>query len=218
MGGAFSFRIRHKLIQRNGPASNLRQFGGFAKISIMKYTCLTKIILTAILIAFVIPSYSQSRSGIGIAYGVNKPFSNDYNFGSGFQFLGNVAIGNKWAITPDLGYDRLNSKGRIYYDPHYLGNRHISDLDLFHLGISGKYYFNEQWFAKAGATLYAAGGNEDIAGAGIGGSATAGYILNLDEHNNLELSFSTDVIKADSNGTVPFAGLKVAYVFNFKRK
>src|ERR1700743_671407 len=155
-------------------------------------------LITGFLLICISAAYSQSQSGIGIAYGVNKPFNNDYNLGSGFQLFGNIAAGNKWAIVPDLGYDRINSKLRTYYDPKYLGTRRISNLDLFHLGVSGKYYFSKQWFARAGATLFAAGGNEDIAGAGIGGSAAAGYTLPLDAHNNLELALSTDVITVDS--------------------
>ena len=164
-------------------------------------------------------TYGQSRSGIGIAYGANKPLSSDYNFGSGIQLFGDIAIGSKWAITPDLGYDRLNSKGRIYYDAKNLNNRRVSSVDLFHLGLSGKYCFNKEWFVRVGAMFYAGGGNEDIVGAGIGGLAEAGYNLELDKHSTFELSFNTTVIniRSGGNGVTPIAGLKVAYVFNFKR-
>ena len=185
-----------------------------------KYTYLPKIFLLGILPLLCIQtSYSQSRSGIGIAYGINKPLSNDYNTGGGFQLLGKIAIGNNWAIIPDLGYDHLNSKGRVYYEPANLNNKRISSIDLFHLGQSGRYSFDKQWFANAGAILYVGGGNEDIANAGIGGSAAAGYNLNLDEHSSLELSLNTSIINIQysDNSVTPIVGLKVAYVFNFRR-
>jgi hypothetical protein len=185
----------------------------------MKNTSLLKTLLICSLIfSGINTTYSQSRSGIGIAFGVNKPFSDDYSFGGGFQFLGNIAVGNKWAVVPDLGYDRLNSKGRIFYDPKNLNNKKISSVDLFHLGISGKYNFNKKWFATAGAMLFAGGGNEDIAGAGIGGTAAAGYNLDLDNHSTLALSFNTSIVNIESsgNGVTPFAALKVAYIFNFR--
>jgi hypothetical protein len=185
-----------------------------------RYPRLPKTLLIGILSVLCIQvGYSQSRSGIGLAYGINKPLSNDYNTGSGFQFLGKIAIGNSWAIIPDLGYDRLNSKGRVFYDPANFNNKRIGSVDLFHLGLSGRYFFNKQWFANAGAIVYAGGGNEDIANAGIGGSAAAGYNLNLDEHSSLELSLNTSIINIQysDNNVTPIIGLKVAYVFNFRR-
>jgi hypothetical protein len=186
----------------------------------MAIKSLLKITFVFSLILFIVNvTYSQSRSSIGIAYGANKPLSSDYNFGSGIQFFGDIAIGSKWAITPDLGYDRLNSKGRIYYDAKNLNNKRIGSVDLFHLGLSGKYCFSREWFARAGAILYAGGGNEDIAGAGISGTAAVGYNLELDEHSTFELSFNTIVIDIQSggNGVTPIAGLKVAYVFDFRK-
>src|ERR1700750_2934153 len=110
----------------------------------MKYNYYTLVLV--FFLFFTQTTYSQSRSGIGIAYDANKPLSSDYNFGSGIQFFGDIAIGNKWAITPDLGYDRLNSKGRIYYDAKNLNNRRIGSVDLFHFGLAGKYCFSREWF------------------------------------------------------------------------
>jgi hypothetical protein len=187
--------------------------------SFMKYIFPFKIFLISSFILLCIKTtYAQSRSGIGIDYGANKPLSSDYNFGSGIQLFGDVAIGSKWAITPDMGYDRLNSTGRIYYDAKNLNNRRIGSVDLFHLGLSGKYCFSREWFAKAGAMLYAGSGNEDIAGAGISGMGTVGYNLELDEHSNFELSFNTTFVDIQSgdNGVTPIAGLKVAYLFDFR--
>ncbi|MGZ3872125.1 MAG: hypothetical protein ACXVJD_04370 [Mucilaginibacter sp.] len=182
----------------------------------MKYSHLTKLLFFS-LIVFSFKSYSQARSGIGVAYGPNKPFSNDYNWGSGFQLMGNIELSGKWAIVPNLGYDKLDSKQRIYYDPANFNNKRITDIDLFYLGASGKYCFNRLLFAKAGAILYAAGGNEDLADAGIGGNVAGGVNLNLDAHSTIEVSLYTSVINIHSggNGITPVAGFKVAYVFNF---
>lgn len=185
----------------------------------MKSSYLSKLVLIFALSFGVIQlAHSQSKSGIGAAYGLNKPFSSDYGTAGSFQIFGNIAVSSKWAIVPNVGYDKLNSNQRVVYDASGFATKRISNVDMLHLGVSGKYCFNDQWFAKAGATLYAAGGNEDLAGAGIGGSAAAGYNLNLDEHNNLELSINTDVVSIQSggNGVTPMVGFKVAYAFNFK--
>lgn len=104
------------------------------------------------LILFSRRSFAQSASGIGLSYGPSKPFSNDYNFGSGGQLFGNIAIANKWEIVPSLGVELLNSKGRTYQvDPY--NTKHIDNIGLVYLGVSGKYYFNRQLFVKAGPTL-----------------------------------------------------------------
>ena len=184
----------------------------------MKYKHNLNALLIIPLLFLSVQSFSQARSGIGFAYGPNKPFSNDYNWGSGFQVLGNIAIGDKWAIVPNIGYDKLNSKNRIYYDPANLNNKRISNIDLFYLGTSGKCCFNRYLFAKAGTILYVGGGNEDIAALGIGGTVSGGVNLNLDRHSTIEASLFTTVINIESvgNGITPVAGLKFAYVFNFR--
>ena len=184
----------------------------------MKYKHNLSTLLIIPLIFLSVKSHSQARSGIGFAYGPNKPFSNDYNWGSGFQMLGNIALGDKWAIVPNFGYDRLNSKNRIYYDPANFNYRRAFNIDLFYLGAMGKYCFNKYVFAKAGPILYAGGGNEDIAALGIGGTASGGVNLILDRHSTIEASLYTTVINIESsgNGITPVAGLKFAYVFNFR--
>jgi hypothetical protein len=182
----------------------------------MKTIQLLKIALFFVLVTAGTKAFSQSATGIGLGYGASKPFSNDYNFGSGFQLFGNLAITNKWEIVPNLGYESIDSKGRVYVvDPYY--TKRISDIDLFYIGVSAKYNFNRRFFAKLGPTFYVAGGNEDIAAAGIGGTAAGGYNLDLDEHSTLELSLYTTIINIDSggNGITPIAGFKIAYVFNF---
>lgn len=164
-------------------------------------------------------SFAQSASGIGLSYGANKPFSNDYNFGSGVQLFGNLAIANNWELVPGIGLESLNSKGRVYQIDSY-NTRHIDNISLIYLGISTKYDFNHQFFIKAGPTLYVGGGGDDIAAAGIGGTVAGGYNWDLDEHSTLELSFFTTVvsIKPSGNGTTPVAGFKIGYVFNFRER
>ena len=180
----------------------------------MKYIFLSILYL----ILFTTKTFSQVRSGVSVGYGWNKPFSSDYNSGWGVNTNANIAIGNKWSINPVFGYDRLNSKLRTVYDQYGFAVKRISSIGMVYTGVSGKYYFTDQWFARAGATLFAAGGNEDLSGLGIGGTTAAGYNLNLDSHSTLEFSLTADVVNIEysGNGVTPIAGLKVAYVFNFK--
>ena len=185
----------------------------------MKYTHLLKFIIaySSVFLLFDIQSaYSQARSGIGIAYSKNKPYSGDYNFGGGFQVQGDIKLLDKLAIVPNFGFEEVNSKGRIVYEQ--FTTKRISSLDLFYIGASAKYFFNKNFFAKGGAIVFIAGGNEDISGGGIGGTAAAGYSLNLDNHSSLEFSVNTDLIyvKYSSNGLTPIGGLKIAYIFNFR--
>lgn len=106
--------------------------------------------------------FSQSATGVGLAYGPSKPFSNDYNFGSGWQLFGDLAIADKWEIVPSIGIESINSKGRVYVvDPY--NTKRIENIGLGYIGASGKYNFNRNFFAKAGPILYIGGGNEDIA-------------------------------------------------------
>jgi hypothetical protein len=163
-------------------------------------------------------SYGQARSGLALGYIINKPFSGDYKSGTGFALNGSIAINNKWTIAPELGYDNIKANNKSYYAPGDYYNSHINSLDLFHIGVTGRYFITDGLFAKAGPIAYVGGGNEDIATLGIGGVAGAGYNLNIDPHNSLELSFSTSLINADYNDNqILVAAFKLAYVFNFRR-
>ena len=189
------------------------------EIYFMKNALLQTILIIAPL-SFAINAYSQSRSNIGFGYGINKPYSGDYNTGKGFQLQGNITITGSWSISPSLGYDRLLAKRQIINNsPYYYSNR-IDNIDLTCLGVSARYSLNSNWFAKAGPVFYIAGGNEDIANLGFGGSAAVGYNLNFTPHSTLELSLSTEIINIPpqaGNGTTAIAGLKIAYVFNFRK-
>lgn len=186
----------------------------------MKQITWLKSLLIIVLLVSGIKSYSQSRSSLSFGYGINKPYSGDYKFGKGVQLQGNISVAHKWAVSPIIGYDRLLSNVHGIYGPtDYYSNR-IDNIDLMYLGISARYTFNNQWFAKAGPLLYAAGANEDLANLDIGGAAAVGYTLNFTNHSTLELSLSTEMVNIPpqaGKGTTPIAGLKIAYMFNFKQ-
>lgn len=177
---------------------------------------------TLLIVTFLISgikTYSQSRSSVSLGYGINKPYSGNYDAGKGFQLQGNITIAGKWAISPAIGYDHLVSKRRTIYSYPYPYN-YLDNIDLIYLGALARYSLNNEWFAKAGPILYAAGGNEDLVNASIGGLATIGYNLNFTNHSTLECSLSTGIVNIPpkaGNGTTAIAGLKIAYVFNFRQ-
>lgn len=185
----------------------------------MKSKHLLQTLLIIPLIFLSVKSFSQARSGIGIAYGPNRPYSGVYESGSGFQIMGSIKLSQKWAIVPNLGIESFNAKRVVftsYDDPSY---KRYEGVDLFYLGASAKYCFNNYLFAKGGPIIYAAGGNEDISGAGIGGNIAGGVNLNLDPHSSIEIAVFTTVVyieKSVGNGVTPIGGLKFAYVFNFR--
>jgi hypothetical protein len=179
-----------------------------------------KTLLITTLLSSGINAYSQSRSNIGFGYGINKPYSGDYKTGKGLQLQGNITITGKWSLSPSLGYDRLVAKRQIINNSPYYYSTRVDNIDLTCLGVSARYSLNSNWFAKAGPVFYIAGGNEDIANLGFGGSAAVGYNLNFTPHSTLELSLSTEIVNIPpqaGNGTTAIAGLKIAYVFNFRK-
>src|SRR6202007_1434011 len=81
-------------------------------------------------------SFGQSASGVGLSYGASKPFSNDYNFGSGWQLFGDIRVRKRFEIVPNLGVESLNSKGRVYQiDPY--NTKRIANIGLLYAGVSG---------------------------------------------------------------------------------
>jgi len=175
----------------------------------------------SLLLISVQQSYAQARSSIGIRYGVNKPFADTYKFGGGIGLQGTIAIGNKWAIEPSVAYDQINNKrDKLYLPAPYVYFNNVSSLDLVTVTFAARYYIIPSLYAKLGPTFYAAGGNEDLAGLGIGGNAGVGYQLMLDNRNKFEFSFNTDLINVErsvGNGATPIASIRIAYAFNFKR-
>jgi hypothetical protein len=179
---------------------------------------LTVLYTIFVLSLFSTHGYCQARSGIGFAIDVNKPFSNnDYRIGGGGDIQGSIALSDKWAIVPAIGVENMNGNGRAIYGPYNSITRRINDIGLIYTGIYGKYFFQNNFFAKAGTMLFVGAGGDDIAAGGIGGSAGAGYSFKLDRHNSLEFSLNTDVVYIDdSPGTIPIASVKLAYMFNFR--
>jgi len=178
-------------------------------------------------------SFSQSRSGLGVRFGINKPYADAYSFSSGAAFQVNIAFNRKWGFEPSIGYDRIKGDRETIFYPEELIKLNpelypepshtfieAESLQLFHIDLATRYYLTSDLFAKLGPVLYIAGGNEDIVAGGIGGTAAVGYQLMMDNRNKLELVFNTDLINSRNgrgNGVIPIAGLKVAYSFNFNR-
>ena len=175
-----------------------------------------KYLIPFILISIGVAAVGQSRSNLGIGFDLNKPYSSEYGVGYGYKLEGSIAIGNKWAISPALGEDFLKSKTADGLGP---GLRIIGNAELLHLGLSIKYCFTKQWFIKAGALFYAGLGNDNLENMGVGYSAAIGYNLDLDPYNTFEFSLGTHVvnIKPDGIGTTAIAGLRIAYLVNFKK-
>ncbi|WP_158798822.1 hypothetical protein [Pedobacter sp. L105] len=48
-------------------------------------------------------SFAQSRSGLGISFGENKPFAYAYKFGTSVALQGNIAFNSKWGFEPSIG-------------------------------------------------------------------------------------------------------------------
>lgn len=186
----------------------------------MPYIHLFKALLITVILFITIPSFGQARSGIGFAFDVNQPFSNnDYSIGGGGDIQGSVALSNKWALVPAIGVENMKGNGRPIYGPYNSVIRHIDNIGLIYAGLSGKCFFRNDLFARAGTMLFIGAGSGDISAGGIGGSAGAGYSLKADRHSTFEFSLNTDVVYIEhSPGTVPILSLKLAYMFNFKGK
>jgi hypothetical protein len=178
-------------------------------------------------------SFSQSRSSLGVRFGVNKPYADAYKFGTGAAFQVNLAFNKKWGFEVSIGYDRINGDKETIYFPEELIKLNpelypepsqtfieAESLDLLHIDLATRYYITPDFFAKLGPVIYLAGGNEDLVAGGIGGTAAVGYQLMLDNRNKLEFVFNTDLINSRNgrgNGVIPIAGLKVAYSFNLSK-
>ncbi|QJD96505.1 hypothetical protein HH214_11780 [Mucilaginibacter robiniae] len=164
--------------------------------------------------------YSQARTSTSLGYDVNLPLHSGYKFGYGFNWQTNIKVSNKVAISPVLGYDRINSDGGIIYSNDGYGHyRYRDNIDLFYLGLGAKYYFDKQFFARAGAMIYIGGGNEDLVTGGIGGTAAVGYDWTIDKRSTFELTLRTDIInfKTNHREVGAIAGLGIAYKFNFRK-
>jgi hypothetical protein len=197
------------------------------KKSYITYSALTVLLMIAQ------NSFSQSHSGLGVRFGINKPYADAYKFGSGAAFQVNFAFNRKWGFELSIGYDRITGDRETIYYPEELIKSHpelypeashtfieAESLDLLHIDLATRYYITPDFFARLGPVFYLAGGNEDVVAGGIGGTAAVGYQLMMGDRNKLEFVFNTDLINSRNgrgNGVIPIAGLKVAYSFNFSR-
>jgi hypothetical protein len=186
----------------------------------MKYKLQLQISLVLLVISAFAKSYGQARSGISVAYGPDRPFSGVYESGTGVQLTGIIKLGEKWALMPNIGIESFSVKRSILFNTTDFTQKRYEGVDLFYIGVSAKYCFNEYLFATAGPIAYVAGGNEDF-NLGLGGNIAGGVNLNLDARSSLQISLYTTVVyieKSVGNGITPVAGLKFAYVFNFASK
>ncbi|MGY0037730.1 hypothetical protein [Pedobacter sp. NJ-S-72] len=129
------------------------------------------------------PGVAQSRNAIGFRYGVNKPYADAYKFGTGGAVQLNLAFNKKWGFDASFNFDRINGDQSTFYSPVEGGLITLNEAkswDLFHLDLAARYYIIPNFFAKLGPTLYYAGGNNDLGGLGIGGTAALGYQLILE--------------------------------------
>jgi hypothetical protein len=179
---------------------------------------LLKTALTLAMLSSAGKTYSQARSNIGFGYGISRPYSGDYKSARGFMLQGAIALTDKIAIVPVVGYERLLADRDKPLMPYQ--SFRVTNIDLLYLGASVKYFFYKDFFVKAGPIIYAAGGNEDLVNLDIGGSGAIGYNLNLDKHSTLEFTAGTFIINlppVSGNGTTSVASFKIAYIFNFRK-
>ena len=159
---------------------------------------------------------AQARSGIGIGLGANIPFASGYNAGVDFNVQGNIRLSNAFALVPAIGVkqikgdDAIIHEGPMGYSTYTRGN-----LDGVSLAFSGKYYFAPQWFASAGVV-----GIINADRSSSGGTFALGYQVPLDNQNNVEFNLNGSILKwsrTSGSTTVPVAGLRIAYNFNFSK-
>jgi hypothetical protein len=164
--------------------------------------------------------FTQSRAGVGVRFGLNKPLAAAYKLGESVAFQINIPINRKWGVDPSIGYDVINVEKQIVR-PINASYDYIKpqSLKLFRIDLAARYYITPDLFTRVGPFFFVSGGNEDMAGIGIGGTAAIGYQLMLDTCNKLEFTFNTDILEAQSGrGKKPIVGLKIAFAFNLSHK
>lgn len=83
-------------------------------LNILKENKITAILV--ILFFCVLSGYSQSKSGVGLRFGINKPLSSDYAVRGTGALQGNFAFGPKWGIEITSGYEHLTSDLESHYN------------------------------------------------------------------------------------------------------
>jgi hypothetical protein len=160
------------------------------------------------------PSYGQSRNSIGIGAGINLPLQAGYRVGRHRVLQANLFSKNRWSFMPALGWETI-AGGHKGLDNGSYYSESKPGADLVFLNLSAKYYFDKRWFAYVGPSLYL--GSYDGGTIDWGGTLGAGYDWAFDDYSSIELSLHTDVLPVNRQ-TIPVAGLRAAYKFNFERK
>jgi hypothetical protein len=179
-----------------------------------------KVFTSAVLIFIMVLMYStghaQARSGIGVGLGANIPFASGYSPGVDFNVQGNIRLSNAFALVPAIGVKQIKGDNEIIHEgPMGYSTYTRGDLGGVSLAFSGKYYFAQQWFASAGVI-----GIINADRSSSGGTLAFGYQVPLDNQNNIEFNLSGSVLKwsrTSGSNTVPVAGLRIAYNFNFRK-
>jgi hypothetical protein len=177
---------------------------------------LTYILVACGILMLTTECYSQirTRSSIGIGGGINLPLQDGYRIGRDRALQLDLRLKNKLSIVSSLGWETIKGAKKGVYNGYYFSESGRS-VDLVFLNVSAKYYFNKTLFGFAGPSVYV--GGDDAGSSGIGGNVGAGYDWAVDDYSSLELSLLGEVLPVYSK-TVPVAGLRLAYKFNFNRR
>ncbi|WP_158825733.1 hypothetical protein [Mucilaginibacter lacusdianchii] len=161
-------------------------------------------------------SYSQirSRSSIGVGVGINQPMQNGYRIGRDRVIQANIRLNRRLTLMPTLGVENIKGNNKGAYNGYYFTESGRS-VGLVFLNPAMRYYFSKTLFGFAGPSVYI--GGENASSSGLGGTAGAGYDWPVDDYSSLELSLRADVLPVYSK-TVPVAGLRLAYKFNFSAR
>lgn len=175
----------------------------------MKQLCICILILSGML--SIDKTYAQARYSVGLGTGINIPLPSGYNIGRDYFLQGSVKLSNKLELMPSIGGVNIESDKKGRYNGYYFVGSGRS-VGLGYLSASTKYYFNNLFFAVAGASINV--GGEEASSSGLGAHAGAGINLNLDQHNALEFTGRFEALP-DYGKTVPLIGIRAAYRFNF---
>lgn len=174
--------------------------------------CIMKATISLILL-LILPALlsAQARTGVGLSFGVLKPFATNWHAGKVVNINGEFRIRKKTAIKVGLGINSAEERVFILGAP----SESYSTGGMFFTTIEGKYYLKNNWFATGGMMLFMA---SDIYG-GYGPTLSFGYRDNLNKHMSLEFAPMFTLLKADRRSTlIPIAGFSVSLYFSGKLK
>jgi hypothetical protein len=176
----------------------------------------TSALLTCIMALLYTTVHAQAHSGIGVGLGANIPFASGYSPGVDFNVQGSIRLSDAFALVPAIGVKQIKGDNEIIHEGAMGYSTYTrGDLSGVSLAFSGKYYFARQWFASAGVV-----GVINADRSSSGGTLALGYQLPLDSQNTVEFDLSGSILKwsrTSGSNTVPVAGLRVVYNFNFRK-